>query len=300
MRTPSTVSDVSAMSVASTTRRRPGAAGARARSCSAAGSDPCSARTSTPRSARSARAARARSISPAPGRNASTSPSSSSRARRTAAATSTAASGRHVRPRRVGATVGAHRTSTGKGRPSASTTGAPPSRGRQPRHVDRGRHGEDAEIGPQRGPGVERQRQSEVGDEVPLVDLVEHDERRPGQRRVALQAPGEDALGDHLDAGRRPDPGVVAGAVPDGPADLLAEVLGEPAGHRPRRHPAGLEHDDADRRPSTARRAAGAARWSTCPSPAGRAARPRPDRPAPTAAPAPPPPPAGSSRRSPL
>ena len=100
IRTPSTVSDVSAMSVASTTRRRPGGAGARARSCSAAESDPWRARTSTPRPARSARAAAARSISPAPGRKARTSPSSASRARRTPPPPRSTTSGRHVRPRR--------------------------------------------------------------------------------------------------------------------------------------------------------------------------------------------------------
>ena len=74
MRTPSTVSDVSAMSVASTTRRRPGGDGARARSCSSAGSAPASGRTSTSAGTDAVRRSAVRVISPMPGRNTSTSP----------------------------------------------------------------------------------------------------------------------------------------------------------------------------------------------------------------------------------
>ncbi len=47
IRTPSTVSDVSAMSVDNTTRRRPAGDGANARSCSSSESAPASAYTST-------------------------------------------------------------------------------------------------------------------------------------------------------------------------------------------------------------------------------------------------------------
>jgi hypothetical protein len=76
---------VSAIAVASTTRRRPGTA-VRARSWSAAARRPCSASTSTCGPA-SPIADATRRISGAPGRNTSTSPSSMRRARWTAAAT---------------------------------------------------------------------------------------------------------------------------------------------------------------------------------------------------------------------
>ena len=81
MRTPGTVSDVSAMLVASTTRR-PGCC-VRARSCSASGRSPCSGSTvaATPANARSVRR-----ISPMPGRNAKMSPGWAASASRTARA----------------------------------------------------------------------------------------------------------------------------------------------------------------------------------------------------------------------
>ena len=75
MRTPSMVSDVSAIDVASTTLRRPGGGGAMARSCTSASSAPYSATTSTAGSlTRSRSKVSVRRISPAPGRNASTDP----------------------------------------------------------------------------------------------------------------------------------------------------------------------------------------------------------------------------------
>ena len=90
-RTPGTVSEVSAIEVASTTRRP--SAGRNARSCSAGGRSPCSGSTSAPQPSS---AAWARRISPMPGRKASTSPACAASAARTARAS---ASGRS---RRVG------------------------------------------------------------------------------------------------------------------------------------------------------------------------------------------------------
>ena len=115
-RTPSTVSDVSAMSVASTTRRRPGGDGARARSCSSAGRAPASRRTSTPAGTDAVRRSAVRVISAMPGRNTSTSPGASRRATSTALAA--ARSRRSVRWR------GRQRISTGWSRPTLASTGA--------------------------------------------------------------------------------------------------------------------------------------------------------------------------------
>ncbi len=117
-RTPSTVRLVSAMSVASTTRRRPGALGCNAASCSAAVRAPKRGRTSTAGPTRPVRACWARRISPAPGRNTRTSPDSSRRARRTASGT--ASTGRA----RLAGGSGTHRTSTSCWRPSLVTTAA--------------------------------------------------------------------------------------------------------------------------------------------------------------------------------
>ena len=150
MRTPSTVSDVSAMSVASTTRRRPAPPAARARSCSAAGRDPCSARTSTPRSARSARAQAARSISPDAGEE--------RRARRRRSASRARRTPRPPRSRRRGATSSPARRGDGRRPPHVDREGAalglhdraPPRSAATFGDVERRRHGEDAEVGPQR------------------------------------------------------------------------------------------------------------------------------------------------------
>ncbi len=87
-RTPSTVSEVSAMSVDSTTRRRPDRDGANAASCSASDSAPASAKTSTSGPTVSRSIDSLRRISPMPGRNTRTSPVCSRSARLTAATTS--------------------------------------------------------------------------------------------------------------------------------------------------------------------------------------------------------------------
>ena len=89
--------------------------------------------------------------------------------------------------------------------------------------VDGGGHHQEAQVGPQRRAGVERQGQGQVGVEVPLVELVEDHEADAGERRILLEAAGEDALGHDLDAGAGPGAALVPGAVAHGPADLLAQ-----------------------------------------------------------------------------
>ena len=77
MCTPSTVRDVSAISVLRTTRRRPLALAFSAASCSAKGKAPARRKTSTCAGTRSCSTLWARLISPIPGRKTSMSPSSS-------------------------------------------------------------------------------------------------------------------------------------------------------------------------------------------------------------------------------
>ena len=110
--------------------------------------------------------------------------------------------------------------------------------------VGGGRHRDDPEVGPERRPDIEGQRESEVGREIAFVDLVEQHCRDARQFGVVLQAPRQHALGEHFDAGLRPDDSLVAGLVSD-------EITGRAAGqlrHPPRRRPRGqstwLEHDD--------------------------------------------------------
>ena len=63
--------------------------------------------------------------------------------------------------------------STGKARPSLSTTGASPSSLADPRAVERRRHHEEAQILAQAPLRVARQRQAEIGIERALVEFVE-------------------------------------------------------------------------------------------------------------------------------
>ena len=114
----------------------------------------------------------------------------------------------------------------------------------EPRRVSGRRHRQDAQVGPQRRGHVEGQRQAEVGRQVALVNLVEDHGGDARQLRVALQAPSQHAFGEHLDACRRADTPLVAGLVADQFADPLPGEVGHPPRGRPRRQPPRLEHHD--------------------------------------------------------
>ena len=113
-----------------------------------------------------------------------------------------------------------------------------------PRGVERRRHDEDAEIVAQAALDVEREGEAEVTVERAFVEFVEDDEAHAGELRIGLQAAGEDAFGDHLDAG----PGRDLAVEPHGVAHRAAHLLAQRLGHAPcrgaRRKPARLEHDD--------------------------------------------------------
>ena len=205
------------MSVASTTRRRPGGDGARARSCSSTPSAPARGRTSTEPASTSVSRSRQRMISPTPGRNTSTSPSFSVSASATAADSALEPVAALARR--------ATRMSTGmspSGDLDRSVRRRPRRRGEQSREscrVGGCRHREDAQVGSQRRGHVERSARGRGRWEVALVHLVEQHRGDAGQFRVVLQPPGQHALGEHLDSRRRPDVALVAGLVPDEVAD---------------------------------------------------------------------------------
>jgi hypothetical protein len=110
--------------------------------------------------------------------------------------------------------------------------------------LDRGGHRQELEVGPQLPATVERQCQAQVGLEIAFVELIEDDDVGPGEFRVRLEPAGEDAFGDHLDAGaatRRP---IVAGDISHGVPDRLTQQRRHPARRRPGRQAPRLQHQD--------------------------------------------------------
>ena len=97
------------------------------------------------------------------------------------------------------------------------------------------RHGDEAKVGPERRLGVERQSESEVAVEAPLMDLVEQNGRDSGQLRIGLDPIPENALGEDQDPGpRRPlrvEPGRITDRLPDPlPRHLRHPLRGGPGG----------------------------------------------------------------------
>ena len=60
------------------------------------------------------------------------------------------------------------------------------------------------------------------------MELVKDQQAHAFQRRVFLQATGENALGDHFDAGAGADFAVQANAVAHGLTDLFTQLTGQP------------------------------------------------------------------------
>ena len=101
------------------------------------------------------------------------------------------------------------------------------------------------------------------------MELVEDDEGDALERRVRLEASGEDPLGDDLDPGRGRDPPLEPDGVADRLPDLLAERASHPARGRDRSEAARLQHHDAPARRAAPRAAPAERAWS-CPPRAGR------------------------------
>ena len=88
------------------------------------------------------------------------------------------------------------------------------------------------------GPGdLGREREAQIGGQVALVDLVEDDEPDALEIGSGLEAAGEDALGQDLDAGRGPDAPLVPRLHADRVADAFSEEARHAAGRCPRRSP---------------------------------------------------------------
>ncbi len=134
-----------------------------------------------------------------------------------------------------------------------------------PRAVERRRHHQQSQVGPQRTLHVERQRQAEIAVERALVELVEE------HGRDARQVPGSSRIM------RASTPSVTtrifvfadaavfhAHGIADRAARLLAEQLGHAAGCGACSEPARLEQNDLSRRQAMAHRAAPAAPASSC------------------------------------
>ncbi|MNT13571.1 hypothetical protein D3C72_1485460 [compost metagenome] len=76
------------------------------------------------------------------------------------------------------------------------------------------------------------------------MELIEDQQTHAFQRRVILQAPGENAFGDHFDTGVGANLAVEPNAITHGFANLLAQLTGQPLRRRPRRQAPRFEHQN--------------------------------------------------------
>ena len=192
-RTPSMVSEVSAIEVASTTLRRPAGAGDMARSCSRASSAPKSATISTFGSAtRSLSSVSVRRISAAPGRNTSAEPVSARKralhgVRHLAFDARARIAAEIARLDRKGAALAFDHRRVAKQRRHAGA-------------VERRRHHQDFQILAQALLRLARQCQPEIRIKRALVEFVEQHGGDAFERWIVEHQPREHALGDHFDA----------------------------------------------------------------------------------------------------
>jgi hypothetical protein len=112
-----------------------------------------------------------------------------------------------------------------------------------PSAVEGGGGDEDVQIRTQGAPRFEREGQREVGLEVALVELVEEQHARAGQRRIPLQPAEQDPLRDHLDARRPADQTLVPGHEPDRAPRLLPQLRSQTPCRSAGRHAPGFEQD---------------------------------------------------------
>ena len=138
--------------------------------------------------------------------------------------------------------------------------------------VERRRHGEEAQVGAQRGLRVEREGEAEIAVEAALVHLVEQHGGDAGKLRIGLDALQEDAFGEDGDPGRAPSACCRAGSHSRScrrPARRPA-----PPSARPRRaRRGGAATAAGSRRRTRARRAKRARPPSSCRRRAARRAR---------------------------
>ena len=97
----------------------------------------------------------------------------------------------------------------------------------EPLAVERRRHGEDAQVGAQRGSGVERERETEVAVEAALVNLVEQHRRHAAEFGIGLQPGEEYAVGHRDQASVAADLAIEPGGVADRGAWCFAALAGD-------------------------------------------------------------------------
>ena len=106
---------------------------------------------------------------------------------------------------------------------------------REARAVERRRHRQQPQVGSQRALCVERQRQSEIAVEMPLMHFVEQHGRYAGKFGIGLDAVYEDPLGQHRHSRCRRALAVHSRGIAIGPPNRLAGHGRHPLRRRPRR-----------------------------------------------------------------
>ena len=119
--------------------------------------------------------------------------------------------------------------------------------GGRPLGLDGGRHRHQGQVLTQVGPNVDEQRQGQVGVEVALVHLVEHDGPDARQLGVVLDPPEQQTGRDDLDTCTPTAAPVSADGVSDRLAHRLAQQLRQPPGSSAGCDAAGLRDDDPPR-----------------------------------------------------
>lgn len=109
------------------------------------------------------------------------------------------------------------------------------------RRVQGGRHHQQAQLRVQQFPGLQTQGQAQVRLQAALVKFIEDHRAHPFQGRVPLQTTGEDALGDHLDAGLWAGQSVQAGGQSHGLTRAFTPLGGHAPGRGPGRQAPGLQ-----------------------------------------------------------
>ena len=183
----------------------------------------------------SARRSATREISPWPGRKTRIPPSSRPSAIRTARAACSSIGARESRPE----IAGFDREHAAGALDQRRIAEQAPDRG----DIQGRRHHQQAQILAQQRLAVAGEGEAEIGVEAALVELVEKHRGHAVEGRIVEDHAGEDALGDHLDAGASGDAGFQPHAVADGLADRLAEHRRHARGRRPRGQPTGLQDD---------------------------------------------------------
>ena len=117
--------------------------------------------------------------------------------------------------------------------------------GANPRAVERRRHDQNPQVFAQAGLRVERERKAEIGLERALVKLVEHDRADALERRIVEDHAGEHALGHDLDPRRARGEALEPDAQADRLADALAQGRRHARGRGARRESARFEEEEA-------------------------------------------------------